>query len=168
MPLERFRSQAGYIFATTNNPDYLIKVNPVNGHLTPVVGTGTSGYNGNADNSGAPLPGDQAQIDHPEGVAVARNGDVVFADTGNDLIRAYVPSTGELTDPLGGVVLNSTPQRGYNGDGHYANHTTLNHPEAIAVTNGPLLVVADTQNRRIRQLGPYPITEGAALKDPAR
>ena len=36
----------------------------------------------------------QVEINRPGGLSVTLNGDIVFADAGNHLIRAYVPSTG--------------------------------------------------------------------------
>ena len=77
-----------------------------------MVGTGTSGYNGNTK-SGLLLPGTQVQINHPQGLSVALNGNVVFADSTNHLIRAYVPPTGPSTGhviDLAGLVSNGVPQ----------------------------------------------------------
>jgi uncharacterized protein YjbI with pentapeptide repeats len=151
----------GDLFATTHNPDYLIEVQLSTGQTTVVVGTGTSGYNGNSDpNFGTLLPGDEVQVDDPQSVAVALDGNVVFADTGNNLIRAYVPDSGHVIDDLGGVVTGGVPQGGDNGDGHYATATELSHPAGVAVTTGPLLIVADSGNNKVRQLGPGPINTG--------
>ena len=148
-------STATGILAPTNNADYLIQVNIASGQVTPVVGTGTSGYNGNTDpDSETLLPGTQVQINHPEGLSVALNGDVIFADAGNNLIRAYVPSTGNVIDDLGGLVSGGAPQGGFNGDGQFANQTEFANPAAVTVTRGALLVVADTGNFRVRQIGP--------------
>ena len=150
----------GSLYATTNDPDYLIKVDPTGRQVTPVVGTGTSGYNGNTDSlSGLLLPGTQVQLNHPEGLSVALNGDVLFADTNNNLIRAYVPTSGHVIDDLGGLVSGGTPQGGFNGDNQWADQTKLARPEDVTATRGGLFVVADTANHRIRQLGPSPPTE---------
>ena len=136
---------AGNLYATTNDPAYLIKIHLADGSVTKVVGTGTSGYNGNTDPStGLLLPGNQVQMNHPDGLAMGLDGDVVFADTGNNLIRAYVPSSNHVID-LGGLVSSAgNPQGGFNGDGHYADATEFNAPQDVAATRGPLFVVADT------------------------
>ena len=63
------------------------------GYFTLVVGTGTSGYNGNTDSLDNLLPGTQVQVNAPVGLSVDLDGNIVFADTGNALIRAYVPSS---------------------------------------------------------------------------
>jgi uncharacterized protein YjbI with pentapeptide repeats len=146
---------AGNLYATTNDPAYLIKIHLADGSVTKVVGTGESGYNGNTDpNTGLLLPGNQVQINHPDGLAMALDGDVVFADTGNNLIRAYVPSSNHVIN-LGGLVSSDgNPQAGFNGDNRDADATEFNAPQDVATTRGPLFVVADTLNHRIREFGP--------------
>jgi len=146
---------AGNLYAATNSPDYLLQINLTSGQVTPVVGTGTSGYNGNTE-SGLLLPGTQVQINHPQGLSVALNGNVVFADSTNHLIRAYVPPTGHVID-LAGLVSNGVPEGGFNGDGQWADQTKLQNPAAVTVTRGALLVIADTGNSRVRQIGPSPL-----------
>lgn len=149
---------SGHLYATTIDPDYLLKLDLGTKKLTKVVGTGTSGYNGNTDSNGLLLPGTQVQINHPGGLSVGLDGDVIFADTGNDLVRAYVPSSGHVIN-LGGLVTDGTPQGGFNDDGHSAAQTELDHPADVTATRGALLVVADTHNQRIRQLGPNPVAQ---------
>ncbi|MBV8734714.1 MAG: hypothetical protein JO120_08045, partial [Solirubrobacterales bacterium] len=150
--------QDGNLYAATINPDYLLQINLASGQVTRVVGTGTSGYNGNTNNLGLLLPGTQVQINHPASLSMTVNGDVLFADTANNLIRAYVPSSGHVIDDIGGLISNGTPEGGFNDDGHYANATKFAQPQAVAATRGALYVVADTGNKRIRQIGPSPVT----------
>jgi hypothetical protein len=150
---------SGNLYATTNNPDYLIKVTPA-GLVTKVVGTGTSGYNGNTNAFGSLSPGTAVQVNHPQGLALGPNGDVLFADTANNLIRAYVPSSGHVIDDLAGLVSHGKPQGGWNGDKQWADQTELDRPLSVAVTEGSLFIVADTGNYRLRQFGPSPLDEG--------
>ena len=138
----------------TNNADYILQVSLTSGQVNVVAGTGTSGYNGNQDPSGV-------EINHPGALSIALNGNVVFADTGNNLIRAYVPSSGNVIDDLGGLITSSGPQGGFNGDGCYADQTSLQSPSAVAATRGALYVIADTGNGRLRQIGPTPFQEPA-------
>lgn len=74
---------------------------------------------------------EKVQINHPGSLAMTLDGDVLFADTNNNLIRAYVPSTGYVMDDIGGLIDNGTPQGGFNGDGHYADQTKFDHPQAV-------------------------------------
>jgi uncharacterized protein YjbI with pentapeptide repeats len=160
---------AGNLYATSNDPDYLVQIDLTTGQATIVVGTGASGYNGNTDpNTGLLLPGTSVQVNQPRGLSVGLNGDVLFADTANNLIRAYVPSTTHVIDDLAGQVVNGTPQRGFNDDGHWATDTQLNLPLDVTATRGALLVVADTGNTRVRQVGPAPLNttlEGAPSRE---
>ncbi len=148
----------GVIYATTSSPDYIIEIDPDSGAVTKVVGTGTSGYNGNTDEFGLLAPGTEVQVNGPQGLSVDLDGNVVFADTGNNLIRAYVPSSGHVIDAVAGVVDNGTPRGGFNGDAHRATKTQLQGPRSVTASRGALRVVADTGNRRIRQVGPGPVS----------
>jgi hypothetical protein len=135
----------------------------VGANVSPVVGTGTRGYNGTTDDLGLLLPGTQVQINQPAGLALRSDGSVLFADTGNALVRAFVPSSGHVVDVGGLVVDDTTPQTGYNGDEHCADQTKLDQPQAVSATGEAhtLFVVADTGNARVRLLGPYPLDESA-------
>ncbi len=145
----------GALYAATRNPDLIIKIDAGTGAVTTVVGTGTSGYNGTTDQFGGDLPGNQVQVDQPGGLSMNLAGNVLFADTGNNLIRGFVPAFGTVIDQLAGTEVDGLPQPGgFNGDGQDATHTQLNGPLAVAATDEPLLVVADTGNQRVRQMGP--------------
>jgi hypothetical protein len=104
------------------------------------------------------VPGTSVQINAPGGLPVDLNGNVLFADTGNNPVRAYVPSSGDVIDDLGGQISDDgTPQGRYDGDCHWADETMLSGPAGVTATAGPLLVVADTGNERLRMLGPSPL-----------
>ena len=150
----------GTIYAATQFPDHIVTINPTSGAVTRVVGTGTSGYNGNSQNVGGGtflLPGTEVQINQPSGLSVDLDGNVVFADTANHLIRAFVPSSGHVIDDLAGVVANGAPTGGFNGDDHWSDETQLHAPLGVTATRGPLFVIADTDNQRVRQVGPAPL-----------
>jgi uncharacterized protein YjbI with pentapeptide repeats len=154
----------GLVYAATRSPDFIIQIDPSSGAVKPVVGTGSWGYNGTTDpfHSGSPLPGTQVQVNQPFGLAIDLDGNVLFADSANHLIRAYVPSTTNVIDDLAGQIpLNGIPQGGFNGDGHWATDTELNRPMGVAATRSALVVIADTDNNRVRQVGPAPVTTGA-------
>jgi uncharacterized protein YjbI with pentapeptide repeats len=155
----------GILYAATRNPDYLLRIDPASGACTVAVGTGTFGYNGTTDSNDNLLPGNQVQINRPTGLAVNLEGNVVFADSGNHLIRTYVPSSGHVKTHQAGVVTHGQPQGGFNGDEHWATETQLNNPLGVAATRGSLMVVADSGNKRIRLLGgPTPSTMLGAPK----
>ena len=76
----------GTLYAATQGPDHLLQIAPA-GTVSVVVGTGTSGFNGNTDAFGRLWPGPQVQINQPGGLTTALDGTVFFADTGNNLLR---------------------------------------------------------------------------------
>src|SRR5262249_39798277 len=72
-----------------------------------------------------------------------------------------------VIDDLAGVVVDgTTPQGGFNGDGHYAGETELSGPRGIAATRSALLMVGDTGNRRVRQVGPGPANSFEGERSP--
>jgi hypothetical protein len=72
-------------------------------------------------------------------LALRPDGAVLFADTGNNLARAYVPAYGHVID-LGGLIdttdcpPTSAPAGGFNGDGQWADQTELNAPQAVTAS----------------------------------
>jgi uncharacterized protein YjbI with pentapeptide repeats len=142
--------------------------------VSTVVGTGTSGYNGTIDDLCNLLPGTQVQLNHPTGLSVRADGDVLFADTGNNIVRAYNPAYGHVVD-LGGQIdtnpddcpVQGTPPGGFNQDGQWADQTELNAPQSVTATgeSESLFVVADTRNGRVRLLGPAPLATFGGLRD---
>jgi len=81
---------------------------------------------------------------------------VVFADQGNDLIRAYIPKSGRVINLAGKVSVDGRPQKGFDGDGHFADQTVFSAPAAVTTTRDGRIVVADTGNYRVRELTPSP------------
>lgn len=139
----------GNLYATTANPDYLVKIDVAQHTVTRVAGTGISGYNGNTSSIGTPLKGTQVQLDGPSGPSVAPNGHVVFADSANGLIRAYVPRTGRVVK-LGGLAPGTEP-----ADGPMtADNTKLDDPLDAVVTREGRVVVADSGSSSLLLLAP--------------
>ncbi|MCA1651446.1 MAG: gluconolaconase [Acidobacteria bacterium] len=106
--------------------------------ITPngVVSTLAGGDEGYADGSGA-----AAQFSSPSGLAIARDGTVYVADTGNNAIRRITRD---------GVVSTAAGDRAAghrDGTGHKAR---FNGPVGIAVNTAGQVIVADTYNDRIR------------------
>jgi sugar lactone lactonase YvrE len=88
---------------------------------------------------------DKALFNTPSGLAVAPDGDLIVADTGNNCIRR-VPLRGETSTVAG----NGKP--GY-ADGP-ARQAQFNGPIAVAVDTRGNIYVADTYNDRIRMITP--------------
>ncbi|MDO8794691.1 MAG: glycosyltransferase, partial [Vicinamibacterales bacterium] len=106
--------------------------------VSRVIGNGTSGFSGDGG------PAVRAQLDTPDGVAVAPDGDLVVADSHNDRIRRVDRPTRTITTIAG------SGKNGFDGDDRLAIDASLNTPNAVFVTANGDIYVADTLNNRIR------------------
>ena len=135
----------GSIYIADTNSFSIRRVGP-DGIITTVAGTGTDGYGGDGG------PATQAMLSLPVGVALGRDGSLFIADTNNNRIRKVGPD-GIITTVAG----NTTPGfygGGYSGDGGLATQAWLNQPSGVAVGPDGSIYIADTQNGRIRRVGP--------------
>jgi GT2 family glycosyltransferase/DNA-binding beta-propeller fold protein YncE len=104
------------------------------------IGNGTTGFSGDGG------PAIRAQLDTPDGVTVAPDGDLIVADSHNDRIRRVDRPTRIITTIAG------SGENGYDGDEKPATEAALNTPNAVfAVANGDVYI-ADTLNNRIRKI----------------
>jgi RHS repeat-associated protein len=126
-----------YVADTGNNR--VRKIAP-NGTMTTVTGTGLAGFSG--DNGPAAL----GQLNRPTGVAVAPDGTIYIADTGNNRIRQIGPD-GIISTAVG------TGNYGTGGDGATAAQATLNVPVSVATDPSGSLIVLDQFNQRVRKIG---------------
>ena len=114
------------------------------GKISTIAGTGTYGAAGDGG------PAAEAQLAAPRGVAVAENGDVYIADTGNDRVRRIrVAADPDTISTLAG---GGAPADGL-GDGLDAKQAQLRGPTAVAIAPDGAIYVADTFAHRIRMIG---------------
>ena len=90
-------------------------------------------------------PALQARLSLPFGVAVAADGTLVIADTGNNRLREVTPWHEMLA-------LAGTKRSGFSGDNLPAIAATLSEPQAVAFDRSGNLFVADTGNHRVREI----------------
>ena len=108
--------------------------------------------------AGGYIDGDvsEALFNRPRGLAVAQNGAILVADTGNHAIRQIFE--GEVTTIAGG--LNS----GYKDDRSY--DASFYFPSGVAIDGNGNIFVADTLNNVIRKIDPAAyVTTFAGKKD---
>ena len=129
----------GDIYFADSNNDVIDRVDHKLG-VTPFVGNRTNGFSG--DNG----PATRAQLDTPDGVAIAPDGDLIVADSHNDRIRRVDEPTRVITTIAG------SGQNGYDGDDKPAIEAALNTPSSVATARNGDIYIADTLNNRVRMI----------------
>ena len=118
------------------------------GDIYTVAGDGTFGYSGDGG------PATRAELSLPFGVTVDGAGNILTADTFNHRIRVVASSTGTFYgQPMtaGDIyTVAGNGLAGYTGDGGPATAAELKYPHGVAADRAGNLVIADTQNNRIR------------------
>jgi len=135
-----FVDGAGDIFIADTGNNVIREVVASTGKTQTVAGNGTAGYTGDG---GAAT---SAELHAPAGVAVDGAGDIFIADTGNDVIREVVASSGNIQTYAG----NGTA--GYSGNGGAATSAELNHPAGLVLDPAGDVFIADTGNSVIREV----------------
>jgi RHS repeat-associated protein len=130
----------GSLYIADSNNQRIRRVDP-SGVITTIAGTGSAGFGGDGGRA------TQAQLNGPIGLALAPDGNLYIAESANQRIRRVDPS-GIITTVAGNGVL------GFGGDGGPATQAKLNGPRGLAVAPDGSLYIADTQNSRIRRVGP--------------
>jgi sugar lactone lactonase YvrE len=124
----------GNLFVTDTYNNRIRQVDP-DGRIITVAGNGVAGYSGDGG------PAIDAAIFRPHGVAVDNRGHLFIADSPNHRIRMVDLPTG---------VIRTVP--GFSGDGGPATAAQLNRPRFVVPTSDGALLVADTDNHRIRRV----------------
>ena len=131
---------AGNVYIADQKNHRVRRVAP-DGFITTLAGTGDAGYNGDGG------PAKDAQLFHPEDVAIDRDGAVLIADTVNHRIRR-VTSEGIISTIAG------SGEPGSEGDGGPATAARLQAPKALAVDGDGSIYIADGTAHRIRRVTP--------------
>ena len=96
--------------------------------------------------SGDGGPALAAQLNEPDGIALAPDGDLIIADSENHRIRRVDRETGVITTIAGSGIA------GWDGDGRPALETAFYQPSAVACAPNGDIYVADTMNNRVRRI----------------
>jgi secreted PhoX family phosphatase len=118
------------------------------GDIYTVAGDGSFGFSGDGG------PATSAELSFPGGVAVDGAGNLIIADFLNQRIRVVAVKTGSFYGramTAGDIyTVAGDGTKGFSGDGGPATSAELNGPEGVAVDGAGNLIIADTDNERVR------------------
>jgi hypothetical protein len=127
---------AGNVYiADTNN--YRIRKVDTTGTINTIAGNGGYGFSGDGGLA------TNAMMTYPYGVAVDKAGNVYFTDEYNWRVRRVNPAG--VIDTFAG-----NGAAGFEGDGGFADQTSLYYPQELAVDPAGDVIIADQANQRIR------------------
>lgn len=110
------------------------------GELTTVAGNGTKGYSGDGGLA------TKAQLNEPYEVRFDKDGNMLFVEMQNHLVRKVDAKTGTIRTVAG------TGKAGFGGDGGPATKAQFSSPHSIALDDDGNLYIADIANHRIRRV----------------
>lgn len=131
----------GALYLADINGNRVLRMSP-DGTTTTVAGRSEEFNEGFSGDGG---PATEARLSHPGGIAIASDGSILIADTGNQRIRRVGPDRNISTIAGNGV-------RGFGGDGGPATGATLADPFGVEVGPDGTFYIADTGNNRIRRV----------------
>ena len=117
-----------------------MRVDLNSGQLTTVAGSGEKGYSGDGEKA------TQAKLNEPYEVRFDKQGNLLFVEMMNHVIRRVDAKTGVIQTVAG------TGEAGFEGDGGLAIEAKFNRPHSIALDHRGGLYVADIGNHRIRRV----------------
>jgi streptogramin lyase len=140
---------SGNVFIADTENCMIRKVDASTNRITRVAGA-LSGGNPSCGYSGDGGQATLAQLNKPRAVYVDIDGNIYIADDDNHRIRKVDISTGIITTIAGNGV------GGYGGDGGPATSASLFNPKGVWVDEVGNVLIADTENHRIRKIGITP------------
>lgn len=131
---------AGNLYIADSNNHRIRKINK-DGIISTVAGSGAYGFSGDGG------PATEATLGYPDDVYVDKSGNMYIVDTVNSRVR-YVGTDGIIRTIAG------NGRYGSKGDGGLATSAELRFPSAILMNSAGSLILADTQNNKLRLLTP--------------
>jgi sugar lactone lactonase YvrE len=134
---------ANDIYVADAQNDRICRIDRANGKIVTVAGSGVAGFDGDEKQA------TQAALHAPNSVALARNGDLIIADTSNNRVRVVEQATGIIRTIAGdGIGGSGALIR----DGGPATHAHLHQPTDDAQAPNGDLYIADMGHHRIRKI----------------
>jgi DNA-binding beta-propeller fold protein YncE len=132
--------QAGNLYVADSPSHRILVIDARTRLVRTFAGTGKLGFSGDDG------PAVDAQISYAEGMVVAPNQDIYFADVGNHRVRRIDAKTRVITTVAG------TGEKGFSGDGGPAIKAQLWSPGRVWVDHQGNILIADILNARIRRV----------------
>jgi large repetitive protein len=142
---------AGNLYIADSGNHIVRRIDAFTGIITTVAGT--PGVQGLAGDGGLAT---DARLSFPENLAFDAAGDLLIADTGNNVVREVDAVTGLIRTIAG------TGTAGFNGDNQLATTAQLSRPWSIAVSLDGSIYIADLANNLVRRVSPLGIITTAA------
>ena len=136
---------AGNFYIADADNNQVRKVNP-SGVITTFAGTGIAGPPNTST-----VQAVNATLNGPLGLGIDSQNNIYIADTGNQVIRAVVASTGEIVT-VAGDGDSCVPSSGKCGDGQKATNAQLTFPTSVALDSKGNLYIADYYAHKIRMV----------------
>lgn len=138
----------GSVYVSDTENHCVRRITP-DGIIHTVAGTCQAGDGGDDG------PAVRAQLSWPAGIAIAPDGSVYVADSGNDRIRR-LHLDGSISTVAG------TGRAAWEGDGGPAVAASLSCPRGVTVGPDGTLWIGDTENHRVRRISPEGFIHTAA------
>jgi sugar lactone lactonase YvrE len=132
--------RAGNFFIADTYQHRVRRVDAATGRIATVAGNGVAGFSGDGG------PGTQARLGSPTSVAVDSEGNLFIAEKRNHVVRRLDSLTGRIETVAG------SGSKGFAGDGGPAAESLLDNPSDLDIDPAGRLLIADTDNHRIRVL----------------
>ncbi|HPZ42770.1 MAG TPA: S-layer homology domain-containing protein [Bacillota bacterium] len=140
----------GALYFADHYNNRIRRVDPEDGTITTVAGTGLPGYPSGEFYSGEGDLATEAPIYRPMDVAVSSDGSIYIADSSHRVFR--VGPDGRINVIAGKLSGPNAISGGYSGDGGPASEARLNYPRSIDLGPDGSLYIADTFNYRVRRV----------------
>ncbi len=140
----------GSLYISDFDSHRIRRVGP-DGIINTVAGKESGGFSGDGG------PATQASLYYPFGIAIGPDGSLYISDQYNHRIRR-LSQDGIITTVAG------NGSAGFSGDGGPATQAVLNYPHGIAIGADGSLYISDSDNSRIRRVGPDGIITTVAGK----
>jgi len=132
----------GALYVAAVGQHRILRMDLKTGQIKSVAGIGRAGYSGDGG------PATTAAIREPYEICFDRQGNMLFVEMMNHLVRRIDAKTGKISTIAG------TGKMGFGGDGGPATQAMFQHPHSIALDADDFLYIADIGNHRIRRVDP--------------